>query len=156
MWSASPRPAKPIAPTPHGAINTLGVLRGVDITRGGRPIYLGLETQALSAIAGPELNPIALKYTAILSKTVDLPLISGGGVMTWQHIVERLMLGARCEHLLHRLREWFAGCFRLCGGPGRLTELVWLLRLPRDQRVCPGIFRRRQRSSPARAEGIHR
>ena len=77
------------------AINALRGLPGVDISRGGRPIYPGVETQALSAICGPELNPIALKYTAILSKTVDLPLISGGGVMTWEHVVERLMLGAR-------------------------------------------------------------
>lgn len=77
------------------AINALRGLPGVDITRGGRPIYPGVETQALSAICGPELNPIALGYTAVLSKTVDLPLVSGGGVMTWQHAVERLMLGAR-------------------------------------------------------------
>lgn len=80
-------------------INAQRALPGVDITRGGRPIYLGMDTQALSAVSGPELNSISLKYTAILSKTVDLPLISGGGVMTWQHAVERLMLGGRAVGL---------------------------------------------------------
>ena len=76
------------------AINALRGIPGLDISRGGRPIYLGVEKHGLSAICGPELNPIALKFTAILSKTVDLPLLSGGGVMTWEHVVERLMLGA--------------------------------------------------------------
>jgi len=81
------------------ALNSLRALPGVDITRGGRPIYLGMDTQGTSAVQGPELNSVSLKYTAILSKTVDLPLISAGGVMTWEHAVERLMLGARAVGL---------------------------------------------------------
>jgi dihydroorotate dehydrogenase len=74
-------------------------LPGLDIMHGGRPIYPGVEVQGLGPICGPELNPVALGYTAMLSKTVDLPLISGGGVMTWEHVVERLMLGARAVGL---------------------------------------------------------
>lgn len=76
-------------------INSLRGLPGVDIRRGGRPIYHGMEYQGLSAVCGPDLNCSALKYTAILSQCVDLPYLSGGGVMTWENAVERLMLGAR-------------------------------------------------------------
>jgi dihydropyrimidine dehydrogenase (NAD+) subunit PreA len=84
-------------------INAMRCLAGIDITKGGRPLYLGLDKQYFSAYMGAALNPVAILYTALLAESVDLPLSSGGGVMSWENAVQRLMLGATTVQLCSAL-----------------------------------------------------
>jgi dihydropyrimidine dehydrogenase (NAD+) subunit PreA len=82
------------------AINVLVGFPSVDIRRGGKPFFLGIETregieaQSYSVILGAPLNGVALWHTVRIAQHIDLPLCSGGGIMNWENAVERLMLGA--------------------------------------------------------------
>ena len=97
-----------------GQTDFLGVLRacegaGVDAFSGinampgivapdiwsGSPIYPGVSKQHISgSYMGPALDPMAIRFTALLALATRKPIISGGGISTWENVVERLMLGA--------------------------------------------------------------
>lgn len=74
-------------------------LPGVDIRNGGKPIYPFVEKGGISPYMGAYLHPIANLRTAILAKKFNKPLSSGGGIMTWEHMLERIMLGAHTVQL---------------------------------------------------------
>jgi dihydropyrimidine dehydrogenase (NAD+) subunit PreA len=74
--------------------NALPGIAAPDI-HGFKLTYPGVEKQGLrGAYSGPAMNPVGLNFTLICAKVIQLPVISGGGVMTWQHAVERIALGA--------------------------------------------------------------
>jgi dihydroorotate dehydrogenase (NAD+) catalytic subunit len=75
-------------------VNALHGMPAVDIERAGLPLLAGFDGYALSPICGPALNILGLKWTALLSKFVAAPYISGSGVSTAEEVVERIMLGA--------------------------------------------------------------
>jgi dihydropyrimidine dehydrogenase (NAD+) subunit PreA len=75
-------------------VNALHGMPAVDIERAGQPLLAGFDGYALSPICGPALNVLGLKWTALISKFVDAPYISGSGVSSAEDVVERIMLGA--------------------------------------------------------------
>jgi dihydroorotate dehydrogenase len=75
-------------------LNAIVGLPGVDIHRGGRPLYDGLDVQGGSMLVGNAIGPSAMWTTAQLGKLFDTPVLSGGGVMNGEQIVERILLGA--------------------------------------------------------------
>jgi dihydropyrimidine dehydrogenase (NAD+) subunit PreA len=43
---------------------------------------------------GPGLKPVALRWTAVLAKSLAVPLLGSGGVSTWQDAIEFFSVGA--------------------------------------------------------------
>jgi dihydropyrimidine dehydrogenase (NAD+) subunit PreA len=56
------------------------------------PSIAGKSTYA--SYTGPAVKPIILKLICEVSNWVDIPIISGGGSMTWQDALEAILLGA--------------------------------------------------------------
>lgn len=75
-------------------VNMLGAIGGLDIENGGSGCFAGFDDIETGPLLGPELTGLGRKYTALIAKLVDAPYVSGSGVMTWQHLVERILLGA--------------------------------------------------------------
>ena len=111
-------------------INAIIGFPGVDIDRGGKPLYPGVETQPYSACMGTLLRPIASKQTALISRFVPLPYSSVGGVMTWRDVVERLMLGARTVQLCSTV---------YLNGLSRITNCVKMLNKFLDKNGYTGV-----------------
>jgi dihydroorotate dehydrogenase/NAD-dependent dihydropyrimidine dehydrogenase PreA subunit len=75
--------------------NVLGGLAGADIEHGGKPLYPFAPTQRGVPYCGAYINPIHnMTLTALKLGVPGLSIASGGGVMNWRHVVERIMLGA--------------------------------------------------------------
>jgi len=75
-------------------LNAAVGLPGVNIHQGGRPLYEDSATQGFSMLFGEAVAPAALWVTAQFGKLFDTPMISGGGVMNGEQVIERIMLGA--------------------------------------------------------------
>lgn len=70
----------------------LGIM-GVDLdTYVPYPSVNGKSTY--SAYTGPVLKPISLKNVCQVAKCVNIPVMSGGGIMTWRDALEVMLLGA--------------------------------------------------------------
>jgi len=70
------------------ATNSVQALVGVDVQT-GRPIL-----PAFGGYTGPAVRPIMLRCVAQIAQAVSLPISGVGGVSTWEHAVEMMMLGA--------------------------------------------------------------
>jgi dihydroorotate dehydrogenase len=76
-------------------LNSMSGIPGLDIYHGGASLHPGVETIFPGAISGDAINPFALGHTAIFGVVFEgVPLISGGGVMNWERVIERIMVGA--------------------------------------------------------------
>jgi dihydropyrimidine dehydrogenase (NAD+) subunit PreA len=76
-------------------LNAVGGIPGLDIRREGRPLYENIAVQGLSSVCGASIGPMATWHTAVLHKLFPkVPLASGGGVMSGEQGIERLLLGA--------------------------------------------------------------
>ncbi len=73
------------------AINTFGPCLRIDI-ESGRPM-LG-SSDGYGWMSGSALKPIAIRCVADIAKTVKLPIIGVGGVMTGADVIEFFMAGA--------------------------------------------------------------
>ncbi len=73
------------------AINTFGPCLRIDI-ESGRPM-LG-SSDGYGWMSGSALKPIAIRCVADIAKTVKLPIIGVGGVMTGADVIEFIMAGA--------------------------------------------------------------
>jgi len=73
------------------AINSFGPCLHIDITT-GKP-YLGGEN-GYGWISGPALKPLAIRCVAEVARTVRIPVIGVGGVMSGEDAVEHFMAGA--------------------------------------------------------------
>jgi dihydroorotate dehydrogenase (NAD+) catalytic subunit len=73
------------------AINTFGPCLRIDI-ESGRPM-LG-SNEGYGWMSGAALKPIAVRCVADIAKTVKIPVIGVGGVMTGEDVIEFIMAGA--------------------------------------------------------------
>jgi NAD-dependent dihydropyrimidine dehydrogenase PreA subunit len=77
------------------AINCPQSLPGVDIYQGGRPLYPNTRNQSFAGLCGAWIRPLAYRHVAqIRMRCPDLPILGGGGLATWRHVVEMFMWGA--------------------------------------------------------------
>lgn len=73
------------------AITAINTMPGMTIdAEAGQPIL----SNRTGGISGPALKPIALRCVAEIAKTVDVPIIGTGGVMTGLDAIEMVMAGA--------------------------------------------------------------
>ncbi len=70
------------------ATNSVHAFVGVNVQT-GRPIL-----PAFGGYTGPAVHPIMLRCVAQIAQAVDLPISGIGGISTWEHAVEMMMLGA--------------------------------------------------------------
>jgi len=70
------------------ATNSVQAFVGVNVQT-GRPIL-----PAFGGYTGPAVRPIMLRCVAQIAQAVDLPISGIGGISTWEHAVEMMMLGA--------------------------------------------------------------
>lgn len=77
------------------AINCPQSLPGVDIYNEGSPLYANVTNQSFAGLCGPWIRPLAYRHVAqIHTRTPDLPIAGGGGLMNWRHVIEMIMYGA--------------------------------------------------------------
>lgn len=91
------------------------VFPGIDVDKGGRPLFAGLKVTPLLSGSGPWMRPMVLMYTALLASSLKIPVITGDGGLNYKEAVEHLMLGARAVQLTSLL---------LTGGPGAVSDCV--------------------------------
>lgn len=86
--------------------NVLGGLTGIDIENGGKPVYQHAHNHNPLPYCGSYLRPIHNLTLAMLiegTKGKGLSFSSGGGIMSWEHAVERILLGADTVQLCSAL-----------------------------------------------------
>jgi dihydroorotate dehydrogenase (NAD+) catalytic subunit len=69
-------------------INTFKAM-AIDI-KNRKPIF----ENVTAGLSGPAIKPIALRMVYEVCKTVDIPVVGIGGIMSWQDAVEFIMAGA--------------------------------------------------------------
>ncbi|MGV1047243.1 MAG: hypothetical protein ACOYD4_01785 [Solirubrobacterales bacterium] len=84
-----------------------GVNPGVDIYNGGTPLMPLTEKFNIGAMQGRYLFPLQNGYLGLLKAIFgdDADIGSGGGVYTWDEIVQRIMLGAQAVQLCSTIYE---------------------------------------------------
>jgi dihydropyrimidine dehydrogenase (NAD+) subunit PreA len=75
------------------ATNSVQALVGVDIET-GEPLL-----PAFGGYSGPAVRPIMLRCVAQIAQAVDIPVCGIGGVGSWEHAVEMMMVGAGAVQL---------------------------------------------------------
>lgn len=66
----------------------------VDIYNAGRPYYPLMGKSAFGAITGSAIRYATFKTTAQVGQRVNAPLMSSGGIDTWEHAIQMMMWGA--------------------------------------------------------------
>jgi len=69
-------------------VNTFNAM-AIDITR-RKPVF----NNVTAGFSGPAIKPIALRMVYEVVKSVDIPVIGMGGIVSWQDAVEFIMAGA--------------------------------------------------------------
>ncbi len=69
-------------------INTLKAM-AVDI-KSKKPVF----NNVTAGLSGPAIKPVALRMVYEVAKSVNVPVVGLGGIMTWQDALEFLMVGA--------------------------------------------------------------
>lgn len=72
---------------------------GLDIYKGGAMRYPGTGAGPLGGFSGPWSRLISNRFIADVSRACKAPVMGGGGMRTWQHIVESIMYGAQSVQL---------------------------------------------------------
>lgn len=73
------------------AISLINTLRGMAIDVAGRKPFLGGVTGGLS---GPAIKPVALYMVYTVARSVSVPIIGGGGIVSTNDALEFIMAGA--------------------------------------------------------------
>jgi dihydroorotate dehydrogenase (NAD+) catalytic subunit len=83
--------AREVADAGADAISLINTLKGmaIDITR-RRPL-LG---EISGGLSGPAIKPVALYMVYEVARAVSVPVVGGGGIITYQDAVEFIMAGA--------------------------------------------------------------
>lgn len=72
-------------------ITLINTLKGMAVDYKTRRPKLGNVTGGLS---GPAIKPVALRYVYELKQSCDIPVIAGGGIMSWEDALEFIIVGA--------------------------------------------------------------
>lgn len=97
-------------------INTVQCLMGVDLdTLAPLPSVGGYST--FGGYSGLAIKPMGLRAVAQLYQSIPLPISGMGGISSWEHAAEYMLLGARtvqvCTHVMLNgqgvIREWTDG-----------------------------------------------
>lgn len=79
------------------AINGCTGIPGVDIYNDGKPLFSGVKNQSFGGCsAGDMLKCISLQYVAQMAQKIPrVQIVGGGGLYTWEDLVQMLMCGAQ-------------------------------------------------------------
>lgn len=66
----------------------------VDIYNSGRPRYPLMNQTSYGAMTGSAIRYAAFKVTGQVAAAVSIPIVSSGGIDTWEHAIEMMMWGA--------------------------------------------------------------
>lgn len=91
------------------AINTVRCILGVDI-KTARPVL-----SAYGGYSGAPIRPLGLASVATIAQSVNIPICGVGGIETFNHAIEYIMLGASAVQV---------GTAVMVNGAGRITEIV--------------------------------
>lgn len=91
------------------AINTVRCILGVDI----RTAMPTLATYG--GYSGDPIRPLGLASVATIAQTVDIPICGIGGISTYEHAIEYIMLGASVVQV---------GTTIMLEGPGKVREII--------------------------------
>lgn len=67
---------------------------GLDIYQDGQFLYPGSPSGNFGGNSGPWSRLISNRFIADVARTCDKPIMGGGGISKWEHIVESIMYGA--------------------------------------------------------------
>ena len=67
---------------------------GLDIYNGGVMRYPGSTAGPLGGFSGPWSRLISNRFIADIARQQGAPVMGGGGISTWEHVVESIMYGA--------------------------------------------------------------
>lgn len=71
----------------------------VDIYNGGKPCYPLMGKSAFGAITGSAIRYATFRTTAQVAQRVNVPLMSSGGIDTWEQAIQMMMWGATAVSL---------------------------------------------------------
>ncbi|MFO1466971.1 MAG: hypothetical protein U1F35_11160 [Steroidobacteraceae bacterium] len=97
--------------------NAMGGNAGVDIYKNGETLFPNSSPASFAIYLGKYLWPIHSMNLVMLSKALQgrgIPISSGGGVSTWEEIVQRIMLGANNVQLCSALYLGGRGVVKKC------------------------------------------
>jgi dihydroorotate dehydrogenase (NAD+) catalytic subunit len=83
--------ARAVADAGADAISLINTLRGMAIDIASKKPFLGGVTGGLS---GPAIKPVALYMVYTVARSVSLPVIGGGGIVSAGDAIEFIMAGA--------------------------------------------------------------
>lgn len=66
----------------------------VDLENGGKPLYPYLDGASFGSLGGPCTLPQSFALVAQTARAVNIPIIGGGGLSTWQDAIMLMMWGA--------------------------------------------------------------
>jgi NAD-dependent dihydropyrimidine dehydrogenase PreA subunit len=72
---------------------------GLDIYNGGTLLYPGSPAGSFGGVSGPWSRMISNRFIADVAKQARAPVMGGGGIGGWRHVVESVMYGARCVQI---------------------------------------------------------
>ena len=67
----------------------------IDIYDEGRPVYPLMERAAFGAMTGSIIRYATFKITGQVAQRVQAPVMSSGGIDSWEHAIEMMMYGAK-------------------------------------------------------------
>lgn len=67
---------------------------GLDIYHGGRLLYPGSPQGNFGGSCGPWSRLISNRFVADIAAAFDVPIMGGGGISQWEHVIETIMFGA--------------------------------------------------------------
>lgn len=68
---------------------------GIDIYDGGKPLVTGLNGKvSFGGLTGRWSRLISNRFISQTVQTVPTPIIGGGGIFQWEHVVEKIMYGS--------------------------------------------------------------
>lgn len=79
------------------AISAMNIIQGapeIDIFNDGRPMHPGLNTCKFVGIGGSAIRNVAYSSIAKLALKLGVPIIGGGGLLSWRHAITMMMYGA--------------------------------------------------------------
>jgi len=97
--------------------NSVKSLAGVDIETGKPyiPTYGGY--------SGPAIKPIVQRFVSEVAQAIDIPISAVGGVLTWEDVVEYIMLGATTvQTVTAAMWGGYAALAKLVNGLRRFME----------------------------------